>query len=351
MMKRAGGWLDNLAQLLPAQREAEERRAKQKELADRYVAAGQTKMAQYRYASAIASYNCALSLQREALGEDHVVAGHTLLEIGMCFAHLEEDEAAMVALKEALYIILNAYGPDADETQETKAVIAELIHDDIRKNRLRPQRLSVGTSGDESSTFHDSSSNWEYDFAADTSTPISQKQFRRRNSDEAAGQSLRQNAKKDDDDEQSRRRKSDQDGCLSDLDDSNLHDDFHYREYFRQDSGSKFSIPLGGSLHIKPSRSSDSMDQQGTNYCGKYGNGVDSPSLTIPNDIEETEQEEAGPQLSKEERAARNAAVLDAVDDIEKSIMSSLNFGPEGGVEITSKDKATRLASLKAVDL
>ena len=126
--------MDNVARLLPAQREAEERKQAKLELADRYVAAAETKTANHQYSGALASYNRALCLQREALGEDHILAGRTLHEIGICLLRLGEEEAALVALKEALYIKLAEYGPDDDETLITKHLISEVMRDEIQNS-------------------------------------------------------------------------------------------------------------------------------------------------------------------------------------------------------------------------
>lgn len=376
-------WLDNVAKLLPAQREAEERRQARLELADRYVAAAQTKTANHRYSGALASYNRALCLQREALGEDHIVAGRTLHEIGICLLHLGEEEAALVALKEALYIKLATVGPDNDETLVTKHLIAEVMRDEIQESieqskppppidRRRDSGQS-GTSAESSSSSNGfgrreqlvnssklhNSAKWEYDLGMfgdegddqqqpqpqpgkgsergvgvsdyviplrDDTTSTDEKQTRRMTNPDRPSPSEYETF-----DSKELRRSSDP-VTFGGSDD--LHEDYHYREFIRQDSGRRNNLSASSSV------------------------------ASFDKDNAQKEEEEAAetkappnpptPRLTKEERLARNREVSAAVDDLEQSIMASLtsfSVGPEGSVQISEQaGKANRRGSLKPVD-
>ena len=374
-------WLDNVTRLLPAQREAEERRQAKLELADRYLAAAQTKTDHHRYSGALASYNRALCLQREALGEDHIIVGRTLHEIGICLLHLGEEEAALVALKEALYIKLAEFGPGDDETLITKHLIAEVMREQIQQSvkRSKPlppikgRRRDSETSGESSSSSNGlgrrkepvkssklhNSAGWEYEMFGDEGDDQQQQQQPqpKEGSDRGVGVSdntipLRDDTTTTTDQKQSRRM-TDLDGTLSSEygtydakeirrrsdpvtlggPDSNLHEDYHYREFMHQESGRRNNLSTSSSM---ASLGKDDVQKEG--------------------DISEvTEgQEPATPRLSKEERLARNREVSAAVDDLEQSIMASLtsfSIGPEGSVRVSEHtDKTSRRSSLKPVD-
>ena len=57
-----------------------------------------------QYTEAIPHFNEVLLLQREALGTDHLAVAETLNYIGITLTHVDDSYAAMVALKEALWI-------------------------------------------------------------------------------------------------------------------------------------------------------------------------------------------------------------------------------------------------------
>ena len=377
-------WLDNVAKLLPAQREAEERRQARLELADRYVAAAQTKTANHRYSGALASYNRALCLQREALGEDHFVAGRTLHEIGICLLHLGEEEAALVALKEALYIKLATVGPEDDETLVTKHLIAEVMRDEIQESieQSKPpppidRRRDSGQSGTSaesssssngfgrreqlvnSSKFHNSAK-WEYDLGMfgdegddqqhpqpqpgkgllepgvgvsdyviplrDDTTSTDEKETRRMTNPDRPAPSEYETF-----DSKELRRSSDP-VTLGGPD--NPHEDYHYREFIRQDSGRRNNLSANSSVA--------SLGEDNAQKEEKEAAETTAP----PNP--------PTPRLTKEERLARNREVSAAVDDLEQSIMASLtsfSVGPEGSVQISEQaGKANRRSSLKPVD-
>ena len=374
-------WLDNVARLLPAQREAEERRQAKLELADRYVAAAETKTANHQYSGALASYNRALCLQREALGEDHILAGRTLHEIGICLLRLGEEEAALVALKEALYIKLAEYGPDDDETLLTKRLISEVMRDEIQKSieHSKPPppieaRRNSGTSAESPSSSSDefgrrkqlvnssklhNSAKWEYAlglFGDDDGGQQEQEQKQQHQNQQPreSGRSIGTNKSgymmplRDDTvaayQKQPRRmnnpdRLSEYENYSYDAkevrrssDPVSLHEDYHYREFMHQDSGREKNKNLSNSS------STASLVQ-------------DNPQNR---EEEATPKKACEPRLSKEERLARNKEVSAAVDDLEKSIMASLtsfSVGPEGVQISENTDETNRRGSLKHVQL
>ena len=382
-------WLDNVAKLLPAQREAEERRQQAKlELADRYVAAAQTKTANHRYSGALASYNRALCLQRETVGEDHIIAGRTLHEIGICLLHLGEEEAALVALKEALYIKLATVGPGDDETLVTKHLIAEVMRDEIQESieqskapppiDRRRDSAHSGTSAESessssngfgrreplvnSSKLHNSAK-WEYDIGMfgdegddqqqlhvtqqsqpgngsergvgvsdyvmplrDDTTSTDEKRTRRMTNPDRPSPSEYETF-----DSKELRRRSDP-VTLADPD--SLHEDYHYREFIRQDSGRRNNLSASSSVASFDKDNAQKEQEDAAETAGP-------PNPTTP-------------RLTKEERLARNREVSAAVDDLEQSIMASLTsfrVGPEGSVQISEQaGEANRRSSLKPVD-
>ena len=379
-------WLDNVAKLrlLPAQREAEERRQARLELADRYVAAAQTKTANHRYSGALASYNRALCLQREVLGEDHVIAGRTLHEIGICLLHLGEEEAALVALKEALYIKLASVGPDDDETLVTKHLIAEVMRDEIQESidhskppppiGRRRDSAHSGTSAESSSSSNGigrreqqvnssklhNSANWEYGLGMsgdegddqqqpqpqpgnelergvgvsgyvtplrDGTTSMIEKHPRRMTTPDRPSSS-----EYDTFDSNAPRRSSDP-VTLGDPD--NVHEDYHYREFMREESGRR------NNLSASPSVASLIEDNAQKEEKEAAENTTAPPNPPAP-------------RLTEEERLARSREVSAAVDDLEQSIMASLtsfSVGPEGSVQISEQaDKANGISSLTPVD-
>ena len=374
-------WLDNVAKLLPAQREIEERRQAKLELADRYVAAAQTKTANHRYSGALASYNRALCLQREALGEDHIIAGRTLHEIGICLLRLGEEEAALVALKEALYIKLAVAGPDDDDTLITKRLIAEVMRDEIQQSveQSKPppsvgSRRGSGQSGTSaesssssngfgrreqlvnSSKLHNSA-RWEYDFGDEGGDQEQQQQQQPQSREGLVGVSDYVVPLRDDtttiDQKQTRRMTNPDRPSSSEYEvfdskelrrssdpvtlggpEGNLHEDYHYREFIRQDSGRKNTLSASSSM----ASFGEDNSQKGE-------------------EVEETKAppKPPTPRLTKEERLARNREVSAAVDDLEQSIMASLtsfSIGPEGSVQISEQaGKTSRRSSLKPVDL
>ena len=378
-------WLDNVAKLLPAQREAEERRQARLELADRYVAAAQTKTANHRYSGALASYNRALCLQREALGEDHIVAGRTLHEIGICLLHLGEEEAALVALKEALYIKLATVGPDNDETLVTKHLIAEVMRDEIQESieqskppppidRRRDSGQS-GTSAESSSSSNGfgrreqlvnssklhNSAKWEYDLGMFGDEGDDQQQHQPqpgKGSERGVGVSDDVIPLRDDttstDEKQTRRMTNPDRPSPSEYEtfdskelrrssdpvtfggSDNLHEDYHYREFIRQDSGRRNNLSASSSVA--------SFDKDNAQKEGEVEETAEATAPPNP----------PTPRLTKEERLARNREVSAAVDDLEQSIMASLtsfSVGPEGSVQISEQaGKANRRSSLKPVD-
>lgn len=356
-------WLDNVARLLPAQREAEERRQAKLELADRYVAAAETKTANHQYSGALASYNRALCLQREALGEDHILAGRTLHEIGICLLRLGEEEAALVALKEALYIKLAEYGPDDDETLITKHLISEVMRDEIQKSIEHNKPPS--SSSDEfsrrkqlvnSSKLHNSAK-WEYAlglFGDDDGGQQEQEQKQQHQNQQPreSGHSIgtnksgymmplrddtvaayqKQPRRMNNPDRLSEYENYDAKEVRRSSDPVSLHEDYHYREFIYQDSGREKNKNLSNSS------STASLVQ-------------DNPQNR---EEEATPKKACEPRLSKEERLARNKEVSAAVDDLEKSIMASLtsfSVGPEGVQISENTDETNRRGSLKHVQL
>ena len=372
-------WLDNVARLLPAQREAEERKQAKLELADRYVAAAETKTANHQYSGALASYNRALCLQREALGEDHILAGRTLHEIGICLLRLGEEEAALVALKEALYIKLAEYGPDDDETLITKNLISEVMRDEIQKSieHSKPPpppivaRRNSGTGAESPSTSSDefgrrkqlvnssklhNSAKWEYAlglFGDDDGGQQEQehKQQHQTQQPRESGHSVgtnnsgymmplrdgtvaayqKQPRRMTNPDRLSEHENFEAKEVRRSSDPVGLHEDYHYREFMHQDSGRE--------KNLSNSSSTASLVQ-------------DNPQNR---EEEATPKGAYEPRLSKEERLARNKEVSAAVDDLEKSIMASLtsfSVGPEGSVQISENtDETNRRGSLKHVQL
>ncbi len=368
-------WLDNVARLLPAQREAEERRQAKLELADRYVAAAETKTANHQYSGALASYNRALCLQREALGEDHILAGRTLHEIGICLLRLGEEEAALVALKEALYIKLAEYGPDDDETLITKHLISEVMRDEIqksiehskppppieaRRNSGTGAELLASPSSDEfgrrkqlvnSSKLHNSAK-WEYAlglFGDDDGGQQEQEQKQQHQNqqlersvgtnnsgymmplrDDTVAAYQKQPRRMTNPDRLSEYENYEAKEVRRSSDPVSLHEDYHYREFMHQDGGRE--------KNLSNSSSTASLVK-------------DNP----PNREEEATPKRANePRLSKEERLARNKEVSAAVDDLEKSIMASLtsfSVGPSGVQISGNTDETNRRGSLKHVQL
>lgn len=84
-------------------------------------------------AEALALYNRALILQREALGEDHVLVARTLHSIGLCLTALEQSFEAMTALQEALWIRQTQLGPGDPAVAETTTALWKLLSNERRR--------------------------------------------------------------------------------------------------------------------------------------------------------------------------------------------------------------------------
>lgn len=328
-------WIDSISKILPGNNEEEARRLAQLELADRYVAAGKTKVANHKWASALASYNRALIIQRDALGQDNVVAGDTLHEIGKCLAQLGEKHGARTALNESLYIMLNHYGPEAEQTKAVKRVLLLLMEKDGQAHSMipkrtetfnsSPQKMSKNSDGrtidldrnTQGSTVE--SSEWHYrEFATGDQTPILPE--RRDKPIESTG------------------RKKVQEGL-----------DFHYKEFLGQTS-------VDGPSVLENKNDNEPASDGANEGTSSYGGGDESGISGFDNDLHDLEDK---PQLlSEEEKAQRSADLLSAVDGIveseEANIMSSLNsfkFGPEGKIELGTGSGDEKGDGLKAVQL
>ena len=84
-------------------------------------------------AEALALYNRALVMQREALGEDHVLVARTLHNIGLCLTALEQSFEAMTALQEALWIRQTQLGPGDPAVAETTTALWKLLSNERRR--------------------------------------------------------------------------------------------------------------------------------------------------------------------------------------------------------------------------
>uniref|UniRef100_A0A7S1Z0M6 MalT-like TPR region domain-containing protein n=1 Tax=Trieres chinensis TaxID=1514140 RepID=A0A7S1Z0M6_TRICV len=92
---------------------------------------------------ALKCFNEALVLQRKCLGEDDVITGRTLRQVGTCLMNLGEHFAALVALEEALYIHQKKHG----EAHEGAAEIINDVWSLLHKKRLElngtPDRVNM----------------------------------------------------------------------------------------------------------------------------------------------------------------------------------------------------------------
>lgn len=76
---------------------------------------------------ALALYNRALIIQREALGKDHIMVARTLHDIGLCLTALDQSFPALTALEEALWIRQQQLGPGDPAVAETTTALWKLL--------------------------------------------------------------------------------------------------------------------------------------------------------------------------------------------------------------------------------
>ena len=76
---------------------------------------------------ALALYNRALIMQREALGKNHVMVARTLHDIGLCLTALDQSFPALTALEEALWIRQEQLGPGDPAVAETTTALWKLL--------------------------------------------------------------------------------------------------------------------------------------------------------------------------------------------------------------------------------
>ena len=79
-----------------------------------------------QHTEAIVHFNEVLLLQREALGADHLAVAETLNYIGCALTHVDDSHAAMVALKEALWIREHHLEEDHEDVLVTRRNLLRL---------------------------------------------------------------------------------------------------------------------------------------------------------------------------------------------------------------------------------
>ena len=79
-----------------------------------------------QYTEAIPHFNDVLLLQREVLGTDHLAVAETLNYIGAALTHVDDSYAAMVALKEALWIREHHLEEDHEDVLATRRNLLRL---------------------------------------------------------------------------------------------------------------------------------------------------------------------------------------------------------------------------------